>query len=39
MEIMIAVGIGAWFILVGAASTWAVWKDYKKISAENKEEV
>lgn len=29
MEVIIAVGLGAWFVLSGVAATIAVFKDYK----------
>lgn len=35
MEIVIAVFIGAWFMLAGVFSTWMVFRDYKKAMKEN----
>ncbi len=29
MEIIIAIGLGAWFVLAGVVATIAVFKDYK----------
>ena len=29
MEVIIAIGLGAWFMLAGAVSVWRIFKDFK----------
>ena len=36
MEIAIAIGLGAWFILTGAVSCIAVFKSYKNVEVDTK---
>lgn len=36
MEMMIAIGIGAWFVFTGIVSTIAVFKSYDKRKDEKK---
>ncbi len=36
MEIIIAIGLGAWFVFTGTLSAWSVFNSFKDVKEEEK---